>query len=124
VIEQGGDYTEAFTLYVTQTCIPGDSCLRFTIYDSYADGLLDGGGYKLYWNNEEVASLVGSYDGSFGESFFGYFGSFGESETVKFGCAPSETTAVPTITLTNESPPVTYAPSTSYLPSTSPPTKT
>lgn len=55
---QGGVYG-AFTTYTDSICVAADDCLFFEFYDTYGDGVLDNGGYKVYKDDTLVTSGAG-----------------------------------------------------------------
>lgn len=53
-------------------CVPASTCLRFTIRDTYGDGLLDGGFYRVLHNGQIIVE----------DSAFGFF------QQTAFNCPP------------------------------------
>mmetsp|Transcript_10860 Transcript_10860/g.16413 ORF Transcript_10860/g.16413 Transcript_10860/m.16413 type:complete len:743 (-) Transcript_10860:421-2649(-) len=43
-------FTDAFTTYESTLCLPAESCHEFIIYDSYGDGIGDGGDFSVRVN--------------------------------------------------------------------------
>ena len=75
VVLEGGNYTEAVSddSVVVQECLPLNTCLNFTIMDTFGDGLCCGNGYGEYvgfWEGQEVFR-----GGSFGSVRSHTFGS-------------------------------------------------
>jgi hypothetical protein len=62
--------SENFATY--QYCVPDDVCTVFRISDSYGDGMVPDGFYRLYFNNELIYENIG--------------GNYGTGENVYVGC--------------------------------------
>lgn len=75
VVLEGGNFQDD-TLYTTEECVLGGFCYRFTIFDSYGDGICCGYGEGGY-----VVTVDGEVVGSGGD--------FGSSESVDF-CTSSD----------------------------------
>lgn len=63
VLMSGNSYGNSETYYVTE-CLPNDANYVFTIYDSYGDGILYGGGYKI----TAAGNVLAEGGGNFGSS--------------------------------------------------------
>lgn len=55
-VASGGPFVNANTLHIDTVCLDSTECYRFTIYDSYGDGILIPGYYELYLNSDLIAS--------------------------------------------------------------------
>ena len=47
-------FTNVYTDYLFQYCLPINGCYVFTVYDSYGDGIFDSGGLQLFYENDLV----------------------------------------------------------------------
>ncbi|MHC4707885.1 MAG: hypothetical protein ACYS8I_12470, partial [Planctomycetota bacterium] len=66
VIASGGPYSDSATLYIEEICVEDTSCLLFTIYDAFGDGIcceFGNGYYNVYFND-----LLQGAGGAFGDS--------------------------------------------------------
>ena len=90
--------TTANTKYDSRFCLASSSCYKFTIYDSYGDGILDGGTFSLTVNSNVELSNPGN---GFEFSLEKEFGQCGTVPTL-----PPVTATPPTL------PPVTPTPPT------------
>lgn len=52
------------TFYQTQVCVPDSTCITFSIYDSYGDGIFQPGFYRIILEGDTLAqnSAFGSFD--------------------------------------------------------------
>ncbi|MBU0487218.1 MAG: T9SS type A sorting domain-containing protein [Bacteroidetes bacterium] len=55
IVAEGSGYGDT-TTYVIPICADASACYNFKFYDSYGDGILDGGGFELTWNDTLVVS--------------------------------------------------------------------
>ena len=78
VLLDGGPYGESNTLHEDTLCVDlGDEpCLEFELFDSFGDGLFEGGQYTLFWDGQIIAQGGGNFGNATGEVF---------------ACAPGET---------------------------------
>lgn len=78
VLLGGGPYGEANTLYEDTLCVVlgEEPCLEFELFDSFGDGLFEGGQYTLFWDGQIIGQGGGSFGNATGEVF---------------ACAPGET---------------------------------
>lgn len=101
----GGETPESY-----QTCVANTTCLTFTIYDSYGDGIYVPGGYKVSYGDAVIVDKIGV------GSAFGY------KESILFGtCAsfnPSTQPSTQPATSSNPSsqPSITASPTATVLP--------
>lgn len=59
IVSEAGPYSEAESSFVSDLCVPLDSCIVFTIHDEYGDGLCctsGEGGYALFVGGKIIAS--------------------------------------------------------------------
>lgn len=63
LILENDEMTEVNTTYVVSECIPNSKCYLFTIYDTYGDGLSEGGYYSVFYDGVLMSPT---------ESFFAY----------------------------------------------------
>ncbi|MBG40290.1 MAG: hypothetical protein CMP74_03610 [Flavobacteriales bacterium] len=47
-------FTDLYTDYLFQYCLPNDGCYVFTVYDSYGDGIFDSGGLQVFYEEDLV----------------------------------------------------------------------
>ena len=64
----GNSYGNSKTFYQTK-CLPNDADYVFTIYDSYGDGILYGGGYKVSAGDNVLAEGGGNFGRSQSKNF-------------------------------------------------------
>ncbi|UCE62239.1 MAG: hypothetical protein JSU63_11105 [Phycisphaerales bacterium] len=55
-IASGGPLSDPLTLHTWDVCVESTECYNFTIYDTYTDGLLHPGYYRVYYEGEIVGS--------------------------------------------------------------------
>ena len=75
VVVSGPEYTEQFTHYTNEYCLPADQEYEFTISDSYGDGICcgpNGDGEFIVEYDGEVVALGGSFE-------YSEFTTFGDS---------------------------------------------
>ncbi len=80
VIAQGGPFDTGGTTYEAEVCVDPTGCYKFTIYDTYGDGIYDPGGYSVEFDGTLLYSNIGS-------------GWDGFDQTIEFigdGCAPPD----------------------------------
>jgi len=69
VVFEGGDYPEEEDTFVhVSKCLSSGKEHLFKIMDSYGDGMVEGGYYKLSYDGEVVVDLNGDFEDGFGES--------------------------------------------------------
>lgn len=63
------------SLYQTQVCVPDEACVSFLLRDSYGDGIIDAGFYRLIVDGDTILNNV----------------AFGYNISANFNCQPSQT---------------------------------
>ena len=78
ILFEGGNYTEKHTVYSNDYCLNElDSCLTFSIFDTYGDGICCAAGDGYYKILVDGVELVTG-------------GDYGQSEIILFGCPPTQ----------------------------------
>ena len=56
------DELQELTTFVEEICVPAEVCIKFRVFDSGGDGILDPGGYSVMLDGEEVANGGGDFE--------------------------------------------------------------
>jgi hypothetical protein len=56
IVSQPFGFFQELTTFVEEICVPAEVCIKFRVFDSGGDGILDPGGYSVMLDGEEVAN--------------------------------------------------------------------